>query len=114
MISKWIFQRIFIVIVSRRVIVIWLLNEVGRGPGIFWSRSWRSLTTLMILNKGTSVNILICYLEVHGVMGHKSLVGSETSVSLIILLKLIERKRVKVIIQDHIMLCLEVLRLWRY
>ena len=99
-------------IVSRRVVVIWLSNKVGRGPGIFQSR--RSLTTLTISNKGTSVNILIGYLGVHGVMGHESLVGSEMSVSLIILLKLIERKRVKVIIQDHIVLCPEVLRLWRY
>ena len=70
--------------------------------------------TLMISNKGISVNILICYLGVHDVMGHKSLVGSEMSVSLIILLKLIERKRVKVIIQDHVVLHLEVPRLWRY
>ena len=94
--------------------MIWLSNEVGRGPGIFQSRSQRSLMTSMISNKGTSVNILICYLGVHGVTGHKSLVGSEMSVSLIILLKLIERKRVKVVIQDHIVLCPEVLRLQRY
>ena len=98
-------------IVSRRVII-WLSNEVGRGPGIFQSK--RSLMTLTISNKGTSVNILICYLGVHGIMGHKSLVGSETSVSLIILLKLVERKRVKIIIQDHVMLYPEVLKLWRY
>ena len=74
LISKWIFQRIFIMIVSRRVII-WLSNEVGRGPGIFQSRSQRSLMTSIISNKGTSVNILICYLGVHGVMGHKSFGG---------------------------------------